>query len=91
MITKILDNYCTKRLKQLIDTELCMWNLDFRYTKENDFIQLYVKKRVYNDKMYRPLFYFRKDMAICFLCDQQELKKTIRENIEEYCKECAKE
>ena len=91
MITKILDNYYTNKLKEFINNEFLTWNLDLKFQKDGEFIDVCIKKRIYDEKMYRRIFYFSKEMAFYWLCKQDELEKLIDERINIYCKECENE
>ena len=83
-MSSLLDKYFTKKLKKCIDNVLLKWNIDYKYISYNDYVNLAIKKRIYNDEQYEVIFSFFKDDAFIILCSQKELEEYIKNQVEGY-------
>ena len=76
MIEKLLDNYYTKVLKELMRQFMTGYYLDYKFEELNGAVHLFIKKPEYNDEQYISIYAFWKDEAIWELCRFEE--KTIK-------------
>ena len=86
MIEKTLDKYYIKKMKIFIDRIMIMYALDYRYIDKGDYLTLQIKKIKFNDNQYVGVFTFNKRGIFVDLCNQEELRKCIKTNIEMYDK-----
>lgn len=84
IIDKYLDNYYSKKLEKYIYSELLEWFIDNKFIYNDNHIQLLIKLPEYNDKQYQEILTFYKEEAIIHLCNQNELKKILKERIKNY-------
>lgn len=84
MIEKILDKYYCKKMKKFLDTELLGWFIDHRY-KENDyFLGLQIKREEFNDEQYKEILSISKPEIFTILCNQELIRKVLKERVEKY-------
>lgn len=86
VIDRILNNYYSKKLEEYIDRELLEWFIDKKFIYNDNHIQLLIKLPEYNDKQYQEILTFFKEEAIIYLCNQNELKKVLKDRIKTYFK-----
>lgn len=84
LITKILDNYYTEKLEDFIKQIEISWYLDFKHINTKDELLVLVKKKKYNDKLFREIMHFQKKDSFTYLCDKEKLAKNIDRLIKEY-------
>lgn len=84
LITKILDNYYTEKVDEFIKSIEMSWYLDFKHVYTKDKILVLVKKKKYNDKLFREIMHFQKKDSFTYLCDKEKLANTIDISIKEY-------
>ena len=87
IITKILDNYYSKKLEKLLSRYMMGWFLDKRFIEEHERISLLIKRPEYNDKQYKEVISFYKDNAFEYMCNQKEVENVLKELVERYCEE----
>jgi hypothetical protein len=87
IITKILDNYYSEKLKKLLSRYMMRWFLDKRFIEEHERISLLIKRPEYNDKQYKEVISFYKDNAFEYMCNQKEIENVLKELVERYCEE----
>lgn len=87
IITKILDNYYSKKLKKLLSRYMMGWFLDKRFIEEHEKISLLIKRPEYNDKQYKEVISFYKDNAFEYMCKQKEIENVLKKLVERYCEE----
>jgi hypothetical protein len=85
IIEKILDRYYANKLsKEIIDSFIFIYGVDFRIKRCEDRIEICVKKCKYKETEYKAIIHFRLDEAIIHLMRIDETRKYVRELIEEY-------
>lgn len=85
IIDKILDNYCSKKLTNVISKIIhSMFDIDIIFCEDEISIVVKAKKRIFNDKQYKQIYSFYKDDALSLLCNQNELKHYLIKMIEMY-------
>ena len=86
MIEKLLDNYYTKVLKELMRQFMTGYYLDYKFEELNGAVHLFIKKPEYNDEQYVSIYEFWKDEAIWELCrfEAQATMKILKARIKEY-------
>lgn len=87
IITKILDNYYSEKLKKLLSRYMLVWYLDKKFIEEHEKISLLIKRPEYNDKQYKEVISFYKDNAFEYMCNQKEIENVLKELVERYCEE----
>lgn len=83
-MSSLLDKYFTKKLKKCIDNVFLKWNIDYKYISYNDYVNVAIKKKIYNDEQYEVIFSFFKDDAFSIICRQKELEEYIKNQVEGY-------
>lgn len=91
MIEKLLDNYYTKVLKELMRQFMNGYYLDHKFEELNGAVHLFIKKPEYNDEQYVSIYGFWKDEAIYELCQFETLtRKHLTEAVKRYGEETKK-
>lgn len=94
MITKVLDNYYSNKLMNIIKNRISkkyyisvyLKKPDFNVKEEKNKIIVQIKKPEYKDEFYTQIFAFYKENAFEILCRYDEMWKEIEINIKEYLK-----
>lgn len=87
MIERILDNYFMKKLKKCLSSYLLNWYIDQRYISKNDYVELQIKRPHYKEETYTTIYGFNIHKSLYYLLDIDELRKDIKDNIDNYLKE----
>lgn len=84
IITKILDNYYTEKLKQELERCRLGYFIDTRFVDNEYGFQFQIKKEEYNEKQYQVLGMFYKEDSFYNICILDKIKERIDKLIKEY-------
>ena len=87
MITKILDNYYTKKLLEEIKWSFIVRGLDYKFEDEQKRVYIEAKPKKYDKEFYDKIIQIDKSEALKYLCDLDNFRKHVDEIINEYKKE----
>lgn len=93
IINKMLDNYCTDRLKDQIRgiiVSYCILDFKFENSKVNgdDGVRLYIKRPEYKENFYFQIYCWKKKTGSLYrLIKSEEMMKSIRSSIDRYVEE----
>ena len=86
MITKILNNYYTKQLKDQIYYYLvCTYMININFEEDKNIARLLIKKE--EDKNYTSVYSWRKNESLKHLLYIDEVMNKIHDRVEDYLKE----
>ena len=83
---KKLDNYYSNKLKIVIEEELSLWYLDYKFQELGNVIYLFVKQKKYNDEQYHIILRFEKEKALYYIANGNDTRKEIQEMLKDYDK-----
>ena len=89
LINKMLDNYCTDKLKDQISSVIVSYCiLDFKFENSkvcgDDGVRLYIKRPEHKENFYCQIYCWRKRSSFYRLINFEEMIKTIRSSIDSY-------
>lgn len=88
MIERAINKYYIKQLKKEIEDRICLYtNIDFKYEEDKNKLFVLIKDKKYNDSEYVELFYFKKENALLYIINFDEIRVMINEVIKNYLKE----
>ena len=87
LMTKILDNYYTEKLKKEISRCRLGYFIDTRFVNTEYGFQFQIKKEEYNEKQYKVVATFYKEDSFYNMCILDKIREIIDDRIRTYLKE----